>query len=298
MDRRRLIVPTLFAIAGIACAVVVVDWLSGIVGHFMPGYDLIAPVRGRLASDAMYLLTVVVPVYLVELIVFTFPIALVMVLVNRVARAGRYTQSIVDIGQGFSAFRLIRRSVVPALFSLSFGELIVGLAPGWLFNEPSVHDPGLVNIIYPLLSLLAALMSLAVALPLFAPTWLLNDAGIVSHLRREELEMRQCPDFEGVGKWFNSFISGFALLTFPITMANRYFYQAFVIRGIPITAMSVFQSVFATVGLPVLVMAFVMPVVLFHELLLPRFVPAVHWLATRLGMKRIRLSMFDVTSDE
>jgi hypothetical protein len=112
---------------------------------------------------------------------------------------------------------------------------------------------------------MGALIIMPIALALFMPTWILNDAGIVTHLKEGQLNVRQCPDTEGVGRWYSSMLGGYSILAFPIAMASAHFIIPFVINNVQPTPDRLIISSLWTIGIPLLVMAFIIPVVLLNE---------------------------------
>ncbi len=114
-------------------------------------------------------------------------------------------------------------------------------------------------------TLMGALVIMPIAVALFAPTWILNDAGIVTHLKEGQLNVRQCPDTEGVGRWYSSMLGGYSLFSFPIAMASAHFVTPFIINGVEPTLERILFSSLWTIGIPLLVMAFIIPVVFLNE---------------------------------
>jgi hypothetical protein len=141
---------------------------------------------------------------------------------------------------------------------------------------------------------MGALLMMPIALALFMPTWILNDAGIVSHLKKGQLEVRQCPDTEGVGKWFSSMLGGYSILAFPITMFIDHFFNPYIIQGyapyipdIPIFNEPIFTSFLWTAGIPLLVMSFMIPVVMLNEVAQRRAGNIIKRIAKPLGADEV-----------
>jgi len=288
----RFVLPLLFTVAGILLTVRAVTELSTAVSLRAPLYNLIPGVAGSTISDARLLLMVVLPVYIIEFVILTLPVALIMLIVNKLVRALTYDQSVMRLGKKFGGYRMIKRAVMPAMFALSFGDLVLSLINNWPF-EASLPTPvptgfGLM-VFYPLLSLLSSLVVLPFSLAFFMPTWVLEDSGIVSHLKSGQLENRRCPYTEGVGRWYSSFISGFAIVAFLFMMAYRYFYRPFFLDGEDLTPGSIGFSVFVVFGLPLLIMSFVVPVIMFSETSLKWTTRRVQGMARRLGARDVEL---------
>jgi hypothetical protein len=176
------------------------------------------------------------------------------------------------------------------MFALSSGDLVLSLVDNWPFQKDlTITGVFAANVLAPLLSLLSSLVALPIVLAIFMPTWALDDSGIVSHLKPKQLENRRPPDTEGVGRWYNSYISGFALLAFPLTMVYRYFYLPFFVIAVPVDNYHVGLSLFTTIGLPLLVMSFVLIVVVLNELSLNWTTNIVRRVARRLGAQEVQL---------
>jgi hypothetical protein len=282
--------PLLFTVAGITLTVLIVNRMSELLFAAKPGYNLLPVVPGPTPSDARTILLVVFPVYMIEFFILTVPLASLMLVANKLVKSTAYTQSIMKMGVKFGGYRIIRRAVVPAMFALSSGDLVLSLINNWPFQQDfSITGVFATNVFDPLLSLLSSLVVLPVVLAIFMPTWAMDDGGIVSHLKPKQLENRRPPDTEGVGRWYNSYISGFALLAFPLTMVYRYFYRPFFIMAVPVNNSSVGLSIFATIGLPLLVMSFVLPVIVLNELSLNWTTNIVRRVARRLGAQEVQL---------
>jgi hypothetical protein len=262
----------------------------------LASYDLSPAIGGRFTDDVFTILMIALPAYLFEFLLLTLPVAALMLMVNRLYRAKSYTQSVVKTGTKFGAARIIRRAVVPALFALSFSQFALGLLPTFILNVPTFPETAgfsdVVRTTEPLVWFIGALLALGLAIPIYAPTWLLNDTGIVTHLKREELEMRRCPDTEGVGRWYSHYVSGFAVLSYPLATAQKFLLQLptnIVIRGGIIGPNYFLESLLWIGGLPIVVMAFIMPLVILNEILLPRSSEAVRGIARRLGATDVTL---------
>ncbi|UCE11441.1 MAG: hypothetical protein JSW61_05790 [Candidatus Thorarchaeota archaeon] len=282
-----------FAIAGFASAAIIVDQISRIfaatLGSYYP-YDMIRYVEGDMQDDVLWLLTFIVPILIAEYLILIIPIATIFLFANRIARVRTYEQSIVPLGVQFGAMRMIKRAVIPALFSLSIGQLVYGLVADYLFNQP-VDDltilPMLARQWYgPLTSIVAAVIVVPVTLGFFMPTWVLNDAGIVTKIKPSELEARRCPDTIGVGRWYSNFLTGFTIITVPITSIVSNFYVPLVNFGWQFNEV-VLRGFISSVGLPLLTIAFILPMVVFHEMIGSASKRAMQRIARRMGVRDV-----------
>jgi hypothetical protein len=291
----RYIIPLIFSIIGIAVTFILLNIFSELILRDRPTFDSVRILPGNALSDSRLLIIIMIPVYILEFFILTLPVAVIMLIGNRIVKSVRYTQSVVHIGERFSATRIIERAVAPAFFSLSFSALILQYAPDWLYNQPAIPLDATIRFLYdtPLASINGALITLAVALAIYMPTWYLNDAGIVSHLKTSQLDNRQCPDTHAVGKWYSNFISGFALITYPITIVPLYFSQILSLQEGQELPKLFFISATWAFSLPILVMAFIIPVILFHEILLGKSSKVIQGIARRFGAGEIYVKDLD-----
>jgi hypothetical protein len=297
-ENRRFIVPVLFSLIGIYFTFRISQYLAHAIAVLSPSYDLVTAVSGNATFDINFILIILLPVFLVVFLVLALPIAFLMLLIAKALRVATYDIGIIQIGHGFDWLRMMKRAAVPSLFALSLGELVISLLQGVLFRIPPMSAGEIRNIVpvlYPIFTLFGALLALTVSIAFFSPTWLLNDSGIVTHVKTKHLEMRRCPHTEGVGRWYSNILGGFGILTFPIAMFNRYFYQKFIIADVPITLGSVMTSLGWTVGLPFMVMAFVLPIIMLNEFTVKWTSPILQRLAKALGANEVQFERVEKT---
>jgi hypothetical protein len=208
-DYRRFIIPVIFSVAGMIITFWITQFLATEILVFRPAYDLVAAVDGSLSFDINFLLVILIPIFVLEFLILTVPFAFLMLLIVKIFRVTTYNIDVMKIGHGFDWLRMMKRSVVPALFALSLGELVISLLHGVIFWIPPMTEGearAITPSLHPLLTMFGALIALTVSIALFAPTWLLNDSGIVTHVKPKHLEFRRCPDTEGVGRWYSNLI--------------------------------------------------------------------------------------------
>ena len=292
----RFIPAFIFTIAGIAAEVYAVVRVTGIIGGPLASTDLVRQIDGGIAIDMITVMAIVLPIYFIEFILLAVPFAVMMILLNKLYRAKSYTQSVIPVGDRFGAARIIRRALVPALFALSFSEIMIQIFPDTILAVPvypaEVAYSGVVRLTEPLIWLLGALIAVVIAVPLYSPTWILNDSGIVTHLKKNELEMRRCPDTEGVGKWFGQYLTGFAILSYPVAIASKFIIvlpRLILERGGTIGLDYIFESLVWIAGLPLIVMAFILPVIIMNELALHKTSSIVQGVARGFGAEDLRL---------
>jgi hypothetical protein len=282
----------LFSIVGILGAFWLAQRLAWVVTGYIPAYDLVGAVEGSMGFDVTFLLLILFPVLLIEFLVLILPFAFFMLVGAKVFRLATYNIDVMSIGHGFDWVRIMKRSVVPALFALSLGEIIISLLQGVLFRIPEIpagDTTAVVRNLHPLLTFLGGLVALVVSIAVFAPTWLLNDAGIVAHVKPNHLELRRCPDTVGIGRWYSNLIGGFGILLFPITMFNRYFFQKFFVWGVPLDIGEVFSSLIWIIGLPIMTMAFIIPMIVINELTIGWTSKTMRRIARKFGASEVQL---------
>ncbi|MCF2137824.1 MAG: hypothetical protein K9W43_11385 [Candidatus Thorarchaeota archaeon] len=291
MEKSRFIVPLVFCVVGILVTYYLTMLLTDIIHGVLLSYDPMPLLPGAASNDAVLLLRIIIPLTLIIFLVFSIPVTFAYLIGNKFVKIGAYHLGIIETGKRFTTKKILYRAASPALFALTFGQTILNLIPDFIIHEPASIPQPILPLFAPFYTILGSLVVLNVALFLYTPTWLLNDSGIVYNLKPSELEIRRCPDTMGVGRWVSNFLGGFSLLGYPISAFFMHFYRPFVILGIDMTNLSVFTSIFWTVGLPLLMMAFVMPAILLNEILLSRLSPIVHKLARSLGAKDVQLEI-------
>ncbi|MHA1770546.1 MAG: hypothetical protein ACTSYL_03230 [Candidatus Thorarchaeota archaeon] len=291
MGKSRFILPLVFCIAGIVLTYYLTMYLTDAIHGVLQTYDPMPLLPGAAPSDALLLLRIIIPLTLIIFLIFSIPVAFVYLIGNRFAKIGAYHLGIIKTGREFTTKKILYRAVSPALFALAFGQTVLSLIPDFIIREPISIPQVILPLFAPFYTILGSLVVLNVALFLYAPTWLLNDTGIVYNLKPSELKIRRCPDTMGVGRWISNFLGGFSLLGYPISAFFTHFYRPFVIQGIEITNLSITTSIFWTIGLPLLMMAFVMPSVLLNEMLLNRLSPIIRKVAKTLGAKDVQLEI-------
>lgn len=289
-DIKRFILPIVFSALGIFFGIQFISNLSNVVTTQFPVYNMIPALQGSTASDAVAIGLIVLPIAFIVYLIVTIPLAVIYILGNRIAKSTAYEMNIMSIGKEFGGVRMIRRAFIPALFAITSTQIVLNLLPDFIFSNP---DPSIVDALGPgfraLLSVSSGLLAMPIILALFTPTWLLNDSGIVYHLTKDELKHRRCPDTMGVGRWVSNYLGGFSLLAFPLTMAANYFYRPFILDGLPINALNLFQAFYWTIGLPVIIMAFILPIIILNEILLHKLSEPIRKFARKFGAKDIRL---------
>ncbi|MFW9908549.1 MAG: hypothetical protein ACFFEF_08230 [Candidatus Thorarchaeota archaeon] len=283
VSKIRYFTPALFFVV-IGGAAAFIIYLS--TSH-SPPVDFLSLTGIPMQNLIMIILGASIPVLILEYLIFAIPLAGGFLFINRVIKAASYEMNIMNIGREFSGRHMIRRTAAPALFSVAFSNnqmirnFILGFVTITIPDEYQFMPEAT-------LALMSALVFMPIALLIFMPTWVLNDSGIVTHLKENKLSVRQCPDTQGVGRWVSAIFGGYALIAFPINMFTTHFYEPYVIPSLIPTAVDLVNIFLLTIGLPLFVMAFILPVVAFNERSQRRVRLRIAAIATRLGANIIR----------
>ena len=276
----RYLLPTFLFILGAWFTIDMIIDLTEVVTPRVAMEFMQIPIR----FDITFIMMIAVPAFLIEYAIIAIPGAALLLIYASVVRAASYEINIMNIGTNFGGVRMIRRAVAPALFSLSSSAMLRVPIRDFLFGVDPIVPLGMVLQFEIGLSLMAALLFLLVSLAFFMPTWVLNDAGIVTHLRDDKLNIRQCPDIQGVGRWVGNILGGYALIAYPISAFMTHFYEPYIVSGLdPFDANNLFVSLFWTFGLPFLVIAFILPVIAANEVNQKRIRKQLAGIATRMG---------------
>ncbi len=301
MGKARFVAPFFMFIFGTLIALQLITTVTTSVGptQLFNGTEINqVPLSTTLGTDITLIMAIALPILFLEYVLLAVPVAVVILLITKIVKSNRYNMNIMNIGREFGGTQIMRRAAAPALFSVASAQMFSGFIRDALFGP--TFDPATLGIeIAPLfnagLSLMGALLFVPIALLLFMPTWVLNDAGVVTHLKSDNMTMRHCPDTQGVGRWIANMLGGFALLAFPITMFMTQFYTPIiepVLTGVQLTIPEIlYQGTLAmlwTIGLPFFVMAYIIPLVMFNEAMQTRSTVRILRLARRLGAKMVR----------
>ena len=286
----RFVVPVILSAMGIGLTFLLANTLAGYIVRVYPVADFVPAItRETLVGDVRIVLVAVLPVIFIEYLVLALPLAAFFMALHKVFKASAYQQSVMKLGDRFGADRILRRAAVPALFAISTGQMSIYLLGDYFLIRPAGLASEVGLFITPLLAIVSAAIALPVSLAFFMPTWLLNDSGIVLHLKKGQLKVRRCPDTEGVGRWFSNFLGGFSVVALPLSSIVHFFVQPYFVEGRIFTPLNVITSLFWTIGLPLLLMAFVVPIVILNEVLLGFTTPRVQSIARHLGAKDVQV---------
>ncbi|TFH10425.1 MAG: hypothetical protein E4H14_02520 [Candidatus Thorarchaeota archaeon] len=294
MNKARFLAPLFMFICGTIVALQLIAVISKIVPATTLFPETLSP---DLATDIAIVMAIALPILFLEYVIFAVPIAVVILFITKIVKSTRYEMNIMNIGREFGGTQMVRRAAAPALFSVASAQLFIGPIRDFLFPAvEEISDPVFEALFNANLSLMGALLFVPIALLLFMPTWVLNDAGVVTHLKSDNLLSRQCPDTQGVGRWIANMLGGYALLAFPITMFISQFYEPIILPIIDGSNTLVIDAIILqaivgllwTIGIPFFVMAYVLPIVMFNEGMQARSTVRILRLAQRLGAKMVR----------
>ncbi len=292
MGKARFLLPLFMFVVGSLVAIQLITTVTTNVPstHLFP-----ETMSTSLGTDIASIMAIALPILVIEYMLFTVPIAVIILLITKVVKSARYEMNIMDIGREFGGTQIIRRAAAPALFSVASAQMFSEVIRNFLFPIGYIPTTEIAPLFNASLSLMGALLFVPIALLLFMPTWVLNDAGVVTHLKTDNLQMRHCPDTQGVGRWIANMLGGYALLAFPITMFVSQFYNPIILpimSGVQFGQTElIYQTTLAllwTIGLPFFVMAYILPMVMFNEAMQARSTVRILKLARRLGAKMVR----------
>lgn len=283
----RFVLPIAFAAAGWLFASFIVWVVVARIGVAAVTYDMIPALSGYIVQDVSTLLGIIPLIGIIVYLILGLPISAVILVGTKIIRGTAYDLDIAQIGNRFSGTRMIRRAATPAIFAVAISGIVMEFVEGILFrvlqNVPA-EAVTLIQITYPVVGVL---ITTPIVLAIFIPTWILNDAGIVMHLRPEQLNIRRCPDTIGVGRWWSNLLAGFTLFTIPIVSFVQHF-MPIISSGI-IEPVPVFFAFVFSLGIPLIAMTFVMPVIVFNEILINPMKHAIRRIAKRMGARELKL---------
>jgi hypothetical protein len=292
MDSRaaRFLPPLVVSIVGFFVAVYFINMLLGrvawVIGADGINYDMTRILPGGLGEEVQTLLLILMPLLIVEYLLLGIPIAGFLLVITLLIRSLKYEVVILELGEEFGLVRILKRAMIPALFSFSLGGIISGLLRGAIFNPvPEIGDELLAFLYQPMATIFVTLLALPIALALYNSTWLLNDAGVVTQLKQSELQARRCPDTIGIGRWWSNLLGGFTLLITPVMSFYYYFYLPVFEYGLQLNTFVVLMGLFLSLGLPFVTFAFVLPVVIVNEIVVKKTTPIIQRIARYFGAK-------------
>lgn len=288
----RFAPPMALALVGLVAAMWFVDTMAARLIYADPAAgssSLIRWINGNVRADITGLITYAPLFTFAVYLLLGIPVSCILALVTRIMKITSYDIDIVKIGQDFGAGRMLRRAAMPALFSLSFSGVLSGFIPDFIL-EPLTVDQAARPFYFPLESIAMILVVLPLILAFFIPTWMLDDSGVVMHLKEKHLKTRRPPDTEGVGRWWSNLQSGFTLVTAPIVAFVQYFYYP-LLSGEVASPFFVIRGLLLSLGIPFLAIAFTLPVIILNEILVGTASKAVRRFVKSLGARELEVEM-------
>ncbi|MFW9793708.1 MAG: hypothetical protein ACFFEE_05380 [Candidatus Thorarchaeota archaeon] len=300
-SRKRFIPLVIIILYGISYAFLFsTSFVSSILDAANPLWDILPFIPGLADVDNLYL-TFVTFIWSFVALLLSAGVAGFFMLLHRTLEKPR-TLRIETIEPELSISRLIRRAIIPAMFSFSIGETAVlylrQYATGFF------QSPGLTGIpIADRLSLFVTktfhltFLFLPLTLLIFIPTWILNDHAVVSH--RKGVLPREYTDPQKVGRWVSGLLSGFSIFAFPLA-----FLDVFLITPIEGHGWGVVAEILPTIllimgNVLIVLIAYILPIIVLYELRKSRIASLFHIFAKRLDVENrsILLSLPDDSSE-
>ncbi|MGY5876444.1 MAG: hypothetical protein RTU30_11920 [Candidatus Thorarchaeota archaeon] len=291
----RYIFPFAFAAGGIGFSIYSI-WMST---QGVPSFDLFPYAfpgfEGTIFTDILMLLIVAIPVLILEYFIIGLPLAVLFVIGSKLIKGATTDINIMEIGREFGGVRIINRAAAPALFAISWAGLIRSIIENAFFGTPPSIPPEIEFLWGLILTLMASLILMPIALIVFLPTWVINDAGIVTHTDRKGFKVRQPPYVEGVGRWYSNIVGGFALIAYPLSAFTNNFYDPLVMNPNVFIddPLKILVSFLWTFGLPLMIMAFIVPVVVLNEIYHEKLTNRLIRFAKRIGADHIKMPEFE-----
>ncbi len=291
----RYIFPFIFAAGGIAFSIFSI-WTStqgitpfDLLPYTIPGFE------GEIFTDIIMLLVIAIPVLILEYFIIGLPIAALFVIGSKIVKGATTDINIMEIGKEFGGVRIINRAAAPALFAISWAGLIRSIITNAFFGDPPTIPQDIQFFWNLSLTLMASLVIMPIALIIFLPTWVINDAGIVTHTEKRGFKVRQPPYVEGVGRWYSNIVGGFALIAYPLSAFTNNFYDPLIANPNVFIddPLNIFVSFVWTFGLPLMIMAFIVPVVVLNEIYHEKLTSRLIRFAKRLGADHIKMPEFE-----
>ncbi|MHA1298746.1 MAG: hypothetical protein ACTSO9_04795 [Candidatus Helarchaeota archaeon] len=216
----------------------------------IPNNDLATFIPGSAFVD-FFLLATLQPVYL---IVFYFIFGDLMTMLyfplHKLVKFFKYEYKHVELGTEFSTYDYLMRLAVPSLFCYSLLFMVSGfiLPLGLFIGNKASSTMVLIALNF---------IFLPISCTLNSGAWILDDTGVICHLKPEYYNKRKPPIIEGVGRYWNSTWTGLIGYTTPIGIAMQ-IYRGF-IEGIP------WQATLMLILLPFVLMCLTIPVILIHD---------------------------------
>ena len=234
--------------------------------------ELIPLIPGGFMTDLIILFTAI-PLLIIIIGFLICPLITILYYgVHRLYRlfSKEHEYKLIKMRENIVFKRLFYRLIFPAFFSISLAMM---------FN--STIDTSIFLAIPKLLLLQVYMASFIFAIPAFlllAPLWILDDSGIITHLK-EDLGYRRPPETESISRTFNNAYKGYVGISFVFSFILLIWTTTFfILRGdtdprIEITLIITF------VGFPFALSAMFAPFCILYEIWLKKLVSFMHKVA-------------------
>jgi len=239
--------------------------------------ELIPLIPGGFISDLVILFTAV-PLIILGFGFLICPLITIMYYgAHRFVRvfSKEYDYKLMNMRQNIPFRRLFYRLIFPAFFALSLAMIFNATQSTSFF----LQIPN--NIIMQVY--MASLIFIAPSFFLLAPLWILDDSGIVCHLK-EDIGYRRPPETESVSRFFSNAYKGYVSITFAFSFVLLLYG---VIMALLATPQRLLQDIFmitALVGFPFCLSAIVAPFCILYE----------KWLVKLVGFMRKHAKVEDM----
>ncbi len=212
--------------------------------------DLATFIPGPAFTDFLIIATLQ-PLYIVGLYyLVAYPMSQVYYWLHDLISFFKYEYKKTELGTEYSTFSYLARLAVPALLCYSLLFLFIDfIMPSGLFTVSRE------NFLIPIITLNFLLLPLSCLI--VSGTWILDDIGVICHLKPKYYDDRKPPVIEGVGRFWGSTWSGLIGYTTPIGIAVQ-IYRSMVL-AIPI------QQTITLILLPLVLICMFIPIVLIHD---------------------------------
>jgi len=259
-------------------------FISAVFERFNPDWDILAFFPGLADADNLYLLFGTL-VWQIIVLFFSIGVAGFFIVLHRNVERGR-TLKIEAVQPSLSFSRMIRRAIVPAMFSFSIGEFAIAyLRPLGIFEQPNL---GSVNIqarfdLFAVKTLHLSLLLLPLTLAIIISTWLLNDFVVVSY--KSKTEPGEYSDPQKVGQWVSGLLSGFSIFAFPIAYLSQFVIDPISRFGPDVVLQTIHLVIFMIANVIIMLIAFVLPIIIVYELGRTRIAKYFYRVASRLKVE-------------
>ena len=286
-SRKRFIPLVIIMLYGVIYAFAFsASFISSVLDAANPSWDIIPFIPGLADVDNLYL-TFATIIWSFVALLLSAGVAGFFLLLHRALERPR-TLRVERIEPELSISRLIRRAIIPAMFSFSIGETAVVYLRE--YTSGFFQAPGLTALpIADRLSLFVTktfhltFLFLPLTLAIFIPTWILNDCGVVSY--RKGVQPGEYSDQQKVGRWVSGLLSGFSAFAFPFAFLDVFLITPIEGHGWGVVAETLPMILLIMCNVLIVLIGYVLPAIVLYELGKSRIVSWFHIFAKRLDVE-------------